>query len=120
LLKTKAETNGGGRMRKPIIIFSLVMVLAPLPTLIPWLYDTWMNDENTSWHAAPPSHFRTTGYASTDDEPPWLMDSSAMNLDETATADIVWKEGWECPAPSDTRSFLQSYITIDGICHIVV
>ena len=92
-------------MRKPIIIFSLVMVLAPLPTLIPWLYDTWMNDENTSWHAAPPSHFRTTGYASTDDEPPWLMDSSAMSLDDTATADIVWKEGWECPVPSDTRSF---------------
>ena len=92
-------------MRKPIIIFSLVMVLAPLPTLIPWLYDTWMNDENTSWHAAPLSHFRTTGYASTDDETPWLMDSSAMNLDETATVDIVWKEGWECPAPSDTRSF---------------
>ena len=40
-------------MRKPIIVFSLVMVLAPLPTLIPWVYDTWRSEENTSWHAAP-------------------------------------------------------------------
>ena len=34
-------------MRKPIIVFSLVMVLAPLPTLIPWVYDTWRSEENT-------------------------------------------------------------------------
>ena len=92
-------------MRKPIIIFSLVMVLAPLPTLIPWLYDTWRSEGNTSWHAAS-GHFHPTGYTSTDDGVPWLMDSSAMNLDETATGNIVWKEGLGCPGLRDESMLL--------------
>lgn len=82
-------------MRKPIIVFSLVMVLAPLPTLILWVYDTLRIEENTSWYAVPPGHFRTTEYTSRDDGVPWLMNGSATNPDETATADFVWKEGWE-------------------------
>ncbi len=95
-------------MRKPIIIFSLVMVLAPLPTLIPWLYNTWRSEENTSWHAAP-GHFRATGYMSMDNDVPWLMDSSAMNLEETATGNIVWKEGLGCPGLRDERMLLTKF-----------
>jgi hypothetical protein len=52
-------------MRKPIIVFSLVMMLAPLPTFIPWVYDAWRSEGYTSWHAAP-GHFRATGYMSMD------------------------------------------------------
>ena len=93
-------------MRKPIIVFSLVMMLAPLPTIIPWVYDTCRTKEITSWYAVPPGHFRTTGYAPTDDGAPWLMDNSAMNLDETVRGGIVWKEGWGCSRLRDNEMLL--------------
>ena len=93
-------------MRKPIIVFSLVMMLAPLPTFIPWVYDTWKSEENTSWHAAPPSHYRTTAYTSMDDGTPWPMNSSAVSLDEIATGNIVWKEGLGCAGLRDESMLL--------------
>jgi len=93
-------------MRKPIIVFSLVMVLAPLPTIIPWLYDTWRSEENTSWHAAPPRHFQTTEYTSMDDAAALFTKGTGTNLDKTATDDINGKDEWGCFGLRDERIHL--------------
>ena len=93
-------------MRKPIIVFSLVMMLAPLPTLIPWIYNTWSSDKDTPYSAAYHGKFRTTGYPSMLDDTPWLMSGTATNLNDTAAGDIVRGGEWECPGLRDKKILL--------------